>query len=228
MLRRVVAAIRNRGTLDETVLVVMADHGEVLGEWAGYFGHGPSLYQEAVSVPLVVRYPPAVPAGTRVTTPVSTVGVFATILDLAGIELPPTLQVGSLMPLVAGTSDSPDSAGPVLAEIMKPTMLGGEGRDLGDPLMQGSRRYRAYRQGDWKLVETSEGEAYLFDLGSPLGETRDVARSQPDQLARMRADLAVVQAELALPPLDALEVGEGAPELDEATRERLRQLGYLE
>jgi arylsulfatase A-like enzyme len=111
---------------------------------------------------------------------------------------------------------------------MKPTMLGGEGRDHGDPLMRGNLRYRAYRQGDWKLVETSDGEAYLFDLASPARETRDLAGSQPERLARMRADLARVRAELALPSLDSLEVGEAAPELDEATRERLRQLGYLE
>ena len=224
MLRRVVEAIRERGTLDQTVLVVLADHGEVLGEWGNFFGHGPSVHQEAVSVPLVVRYPPVIPAGTRIAMPVSTLGVFGTILELAGVEAPPTLHVGSLMPVVLGLTDSP---GPVLSERMKPIMLGGEGEDLG-PLMRGSRRYRSYRSGDWKLVETSEGEAYLFDLASAEGESRDLAASQPEQLAVLQAGLASVRLELGLPALDALEVGEAAPDLDEATRERLRQLGYLE
>ena len=87
--------------------------------------------------------------------------VSVTAPSLAGIEAPPTLHVGSLMPVALG---NPDAAGPILAETMKPSMLGGEGMDRGDPLMRGDRRYRAYRAGSWKLVETSEGEAYLFDL----------------------------------------------------------------
>jgi arylsulfatase A-like enzyme len=225
LLRRVVEAVRERGTLDETVLVVLADHGEVLGEWGDFFGHGASLYQESVSVPLIVRYPPAIPSGTRVETPVSTVGVFGTILELAGIEAPPTLQVGSLVPIAKGLSDT---AGPIIAETMRPEALGGAERDMGDPLMYGNRRYRAFRSEGWKLVETSESEAFLFDLRSPAGETRDVAQSQPRQLASLQAALASARADLGLPSLDAVEVGEAAPELDEATRERLRQLGYLE
>ena len=97
LLRRVVDALRERGTLDRTILVVLADHGELLGERSRFFGHGPSIYQSLVHVPLLVRYPPRVAPGTRVAAPVSTLGVFATILDLAEIEPPPTLQVGSLV-----------------------------------------------------------------------------------------------------------------------------------
>ncbi|MEE8580677.1 MAG: sulfatase-like hydrolase/transferase, partial [Myxococcota bacterium] len=134
LLQRVVEAIRARGSLDRTILVVLADHGEILGERAGFFGHGPSLYQQAVSVPLLVRYPPKIPAGARVEAPVSTVGVFATILDLADIEAPPTLQVGSLAPLANGSDEDP---GPVLSEIMKATFLGGEPPSFPDPLMHG-------------------------------------------------------------------------------------------
>ena len=115
LLGRVVEALRARGVLDRTVLVVLADHGEMLGERGGYFGHGPTLYQESIGVPLLVRYPPRIPAGVRVAQPVSTLGVFATILDLAGIEAPPTLQVGSLAPLASG--ESLNGGGPVLSEL---------------------------------------------------------------------------------------------------------------
>src|SRR5262249_54954125 len=115
LLGRVVEALRARGTLDRTVLVVLADHGEILGERGGFFGHGPSLYQEAVGVPLIVRYPPAIPAGARVAAPVSTLGVLPTILDLAGIEPLPSAQVGSLVPLATGAAQT--QAGPILSEI---------------------------------------------------------------------------------------------------------------
>jgi arylsulfatase A-like enzyme len=235
LLRRVVEAIRDRGTLDRTVLVVLADHGELLGERAGYFGHGPSLYQEMVSVPLVVRFPPRIPAGRRVETPVSTLGVFATVLDLAGLEAPPTLQVGSLVPLAVGTLESaaagaaPNGGGPVLAENMMNTVLGGGDVSYADAQMKEDRRYRAYRSGSWKLVETSKGEEFLFDLASDPGETRDLAAARPVELARLRAELETVRGRIGLPELDGDLAGDGArPELDEETQERLRELGYLE
>jgi arylsulfatase A-like enzyme len=226
LLRRVVEALRARGSLDRTVLVVLADHGETLGERASFCGHGPSLYQEVVSVPLLVRYPPRVPAGARVTTPVSTVGAMATILDLAGVEAPPTLQVGSLAPLAAGAADG---GGPVLAENTKMTAMGAPERALADdPQMQGDRRYRALRDGSLKLVETSRGERFLYDLAADPDESRDLAAERPDDVARLAARLEEIRAALGLPALDADLAAGVAPELDPATRERLKQLGYVE
>jgi arylsulfatase A-like enzyme len=225
LLGRIVEAIRARGALDETILIVLADHGEILGEKSGFYGHGPSLYQPGISVPLVMRYPPAVPAGARVDTPVSTVGVFATILDLAGIEAPPTLQVGSLLPLVRGNSASP---GPVLSERMKAIAVGGDKMDLGDPQMMGNVRYRALRSGDWKIVETSEGEHFLYDLASDPGERFDLAAERPRELARMQAELVAARIDLGLPELDAELASAALPELDAETQDRLRELGYIE
>jgi len=225
LLQRVVDALRARGTLDETVLVVLSDHGELLGEKEGYFGHGPSFYQPMVEVPLYLRFPPRVPAGVRVATPVSTVGVFATVLDLANLGPPPTLQVGSLVPLL---EDPRAGTGPILAELHDGDSMGTE-VERADPQMQGDRRYRLLREGDLKLVTSSKGDALLYDLAVDPEETRDLAAERPADLARMQARLAEVAAALELPALDApLAVGEDAPELDDATRERLRALGYAE
>jgi arylsulfatase A-like enzyme len=225
LLRRVVEALRARGTLDRTVLVVLADHGEILGERGGFFGHGPSLYQEAVGVPLLLRYPPRIPAGVRVETPVSTVGVFATILELAGVEAPPTLQVGSLVPLASGASR--DAGGPILSELHVAREISAVASP--DPQMHADRRYRLLREGDLKLVETSKGEHFLFDLGNDPGETRDLAAERPDLLASMQARLAHARQQIGLPAIEApLEVDGATPELDDATRERLRALGYAQ
>ncbi len=225
LLKQVVEAIRARGTLDRTVLVVLADHGETLGERAGFFGHGPSLYQDVVSVPLVVRYPPRIAAGVRVPVPVSTVSVFGTVVDLAGFEAPPTLQVPSLVPLTTGAVDG---SGPVLAELSLMTAMGAPERVLADPQMHGGRRYRALRDGSWKLVESSAGERFLYDLAEDPGESHDVAAERPQELARLAARLEEARVALGLPALDVdLARGE-ATELDPATKERLRQLGYVE
>jgi arylsulfatase A-like enzyme len=221
LLRRVVEALRARGTLDRTVLVVLADHGEVLGEKGRFFGHGPSLYQPVVHVPLYLRYPARVPAGARVAAPVSTVGVFASVLELVGLDAPPTLQVGSLLPLLgAGTG-----VGPVLSELVSMNEAGG--RD--DPQMRAGVHLRALRDGRWKLVATSDGRRLLYDLEADPGETRDLAAEQPEQLAALDARLEAARADLGLPPLDQIgSEGEAAPELDPATQQRLRELGYVE
>jgi arylsulfatase A-like enzyme len=225
LLGRVVDALRARGTLDRTVLVVLADHGEVLGERGEFFGHGPSLYQESIGVPLLVRYPPAVPAGTRIETPVSTLAAFATILDLANLAPPPTLQVGSLRPLLEGRADSP---GPILSELHDPSAMG-PGRGRPDPQMQVGRRYRMLREGDLKLVTTSRGEAFFYDLAVDPGESRDLSAERPEDVARLQARLAAVRAEIGLPEIGApLAVGDAAPPLDDTTREQLRALGYSE
>jgi arylsulfatase A-like enzyme len=227
LLGRVVEALRARGTLDRTLLVVLADHGEILGERGGHFGHGPTFYQESVGVPLLLRYPPRVPAGARVAQPVSTLGVYATIMDLAGLEPPPTLQVGSLAPLASGAAQG---GGPILAELHPMTGQGGfEQTRHGDPQMRADRRYRLLREGPLKLVVSSKGDALLYDLAADPGETRDLAAERPQDLARMQARLSEVGAEIGLPALDApLAADGGAPELDAATRERLRELGYVE
>lgn len=87
-LGRLVAALRARGELDRTIIVLSADHGEHFGENGVPAGHGVSLYDAVLRVPLVIRYPRALPAGTRVPAPVELRDLGATILALARLEAP--------------------------------------------------------------------------------------------------------------------------------------------
>jgi arylsulfatase A-like enzyme len=179
-----------------------------------------------VGVPLLVRYPPSIPAGARVESPVSTLGAFATILDLADIEPPPTLQVASLAPLARG--DSQSNGGPIVSELHDRSQMGAR-RELPDPQMKMSSRWRLLREGNLKLVASSDGTNLLYDLSVDPDESRDLSAERPEDLARMVARMAEVQISLALPALDAaLAIGEDAPELDAATQEQLRLLGYIE
>jgi arylsulfatase A-like enzyme len=221
LLSRVVEALRKSGRLDRTILVVLADHGELVGEH-GNFGHGMALYEVGVRVPLLVRYPPRVPAGARVAAPVSTLGVFATILDLVGIEPPVPVHVGSLLPAITGG----DAGLPVIVERSASDLSTTE---TPDPLAKPDRRYRTYRSNGLKLVETSKGDTLLFDLAADPQEERDVAKSRPADLARMKAELASWAERFHLPAIDAMDAGAAPPvELDPATRERLKALGYAD
>ncbi|MFN8542865.1 MAG: sulfatase [Candidatus Binatia bacterium] len=223
LLGRVVEALRRRGTLDRTVLVVLADHGELLGE-RGEFGHGHSLFEAVTHVPLLVRFPPRIAAGARVGTPVSTVGVFATVLDLVGLVPATRLQVGSLVPVVAGEP----GGGPVLSERFANTVLHSEEKAV-HSLMVADERYRSYRSGTWKRIETGRQKTtFLFDLAADPGEQHDLAAARPDDLERLSAELAMWQRAIGLPALDAPLGSRATPVLDPAARERLRALGYAE
>ena len=87
-LGRLFEALQARGILDQTIVIVSSDHGEQFGEH-NLSLHGNSLYLNTIHVPLVIRYPRAVPAGTTVKTVVSLERIPATIMDLTAIERTP-------------------------------------------------------------------------------------------------------------------------------------------
>ncbi len=81
---RLLRVLETRGMLDNTLIVVTSDHGEQLGEH-GLFNHGNSLYRPLVHVPLLMRLPGRVPAGLRVSQPVTLKDIPQTILASVGI-----------------------------------------------------------------------------------------------------------------------------------------------
>jgi arylsulfatase A-like enzyme len=81
---RLLDSLAARGQLDNTIVVVTADHGEHLGEH-GLTSHGNSIYRPVLQVPLLIRYPARVPSGLRVSAPTTLRDIGATALDLAGI-----------------------------------------------------------------------------------------------------------------------------------------------
>lgn len=239
LVSRVIDAWRRRGTLDETVFVIVGDHGELVGEHRA-FDHVTQLYEECLHVPFVIHYPPAIPAGTRVEEPISTLGIYATITDLAGVETPETVQMGSLLPALEGRP----AGQPVLTERFEEILLSsrfapGEANGVG-PLVDPRGRYRVYRVGDLKYAKHwAEGQwsTSLFDLAADPGETTDLATSamHTAKLQELEEELATWEDYLGLPPLDAPVDAVGKPEgagggsgLDKAAEEQLRALGYIE
>jgi arylsulfatase A-like enzyme len=87
-LGQLLAGLRRRGLLDNTIVIVAADHGEEFGHH-GVHGHGHSLYLPAVSVPLVISWPRGMPSGRRVAEPVSLADLPATVTDLLDVPQEP-------------------------------------------------------------------------------------------------------------------------------------------
>ena len=82
---QIMRTLQERNELQNTLVVVTSDHGEHFDEH-GLTGHANSLYLTLLHVPLIVRYPPAVPAGRRVAALISLKDVPATVLDLVGLQ----------------------------------------------------------------------------------------------------------------------------------------------
>jgi arylsulfatase A-like enzyme len=178
---KLLAALRELGVEDDTVVVYTSDNGMSLGSHGLLGKH--TAYEESVRVPLLVRYPRRVPAGLAVDGLVLNVDVAPTLLELAGLEPVPGMQGQSLVPLL-GTSPTPWRDAVLLENYVD------EGLQLPTSF--------ALRTREWKLIEYPGYETWtgLFHLASDPGETRNLARDPAfaGQLAALRARLARAEA----------------------------------
>jgi arylsulfatase A-like enzyme len=198
---RVLDALERTGLARDTVVVVVADHGEEFYE-RGALGHGHSLHRELVHVPLLVRAPGTAPG--RVRDVVRQVDVLPTVLELVGLAVPESAG-RSLVPLLRGGT-LPEA--PALAE-----------------LSQGQNRFDALREGRYKVLRAPDaGTSELYDLELDLDERTNVSAEHPDALARMLAELDRLQGEARA----RASLFGAAPEITftPGQREDLDKLGY--
>jgi arylsulfatase A-like enzyme len=99
---RVVERLRSGEVLDETLVVVVGDHGEVLDPARPKASHAGEIEDAVLRVPLLLRLPGALPRGARVPAQVALLDVAPTILDLLGMPVPDSFRGRSLLPVVRG------------------------------------------------------------------------------------------------------------------------------
>jgi arylsulfatase A-like enzyme len=142
--------------LDDTMVIFTADHGEELWDH-GKIGHGQSLREELVHVPLFIAYPPLFPPGTKVSEGVEIIDLLPTIVDALGGKPPAEAQGESLVGLAQG-----------------------EGAGYPRPAI-GSQYELAHtmRLGRWKLLVRGSGDVGLFDAGSDPAESHELSAERP-------------------------------------------------
>ncbi|HET7771372.1 MAG TPA: sulfatase [Chloroflexota bacterium] len=171
-LARVFNRLEELKLAEDTIVVVTGDHGESFlehGPWDWLHGH--SVYEAAVRVPLLVRFPAApaaVAPATRLYDRVQSADITPTVLSLAGLPVSPTFEGYSFAPLLAGTPS--------------PATRGAWGTIHDD-----SQNYVV--DGDWKLVRWNNpgfrtGDE-LYHLASDPRETRDYRSEHRDVAARL-------------------------------------------
>lgn len=203
-LGRLVSALRASGALDRTIVAVIGDHGEALGDH-GEEDHGIFLYEAVTHVPWIVRLPNAERADTVVPEQVRSVDLTPTVLDLAGAGSNARVDGESVAALMRGTArrDPP----PSYTETWYPQ------------LHFGWSRLRALRVGEWKYVGAPKPE--LYDLRSDRAERRNVIVERASVAARMAGELDAIERSFGAAAIVA------SPQPDAETIARLRSLGYV-
>jgi arylsulfatase A-like enzyme len=198
---RVAATALNLSERD--LVVVTSDHGEEFLEH-DHFGHGVSLFEEVLRVPLLLRLPGLRHAGRVIDTPVAAIDVLPSVLDALDLPAPPELQGRSLLPLLEG--DAAEEVA-VSASLARFPYLGKD----------------ALIQGRWKLVKPRNSEErLLFDLESDPGEQTDVSERERERSEAMALALA-----RRLEAARERRVEPGSVELSSEELEQLEALGYV-
>lgn len=216
---RLLERLRELGLEDDTLVVFTSDHGEEFLEHGRTF-HGQTAYGELTRVPLVLRWPAGVPAGTRVAAPVESVDIMPTILDLARVAAPRAVQGRSLVPLVRGEAAR---AKPAFSEKAKT-------KENFAPPPHDTESY-AVVDGGLKLVHHVDRgaaggpEFELFDAASDPHDLKDLAAERPEEVARLKALLDAWRERAAVARIPPDDVTAGSVSADEL--ERLRALGYV-
>ena len=208
------------GLLEETLIVIVGDHGENIGEH-GLMDHQYCLYDTLLRVPLLVRYPEAFPPGERFDGLVEVRDLFPTILQAADQSV--TDPAASDESLQQALDDGGREY--VFGEYAapRPSMEALEERvgDVPPEVREYDRALRSIRSEEWKLIQASSGETELYDVAADRDETNDVSDEAPDTVASLSGTLER--------KLDTFELGaDDETTMSQSTRERLEELGYLQ
>jgi arylsulfatase A-like enzyme len=203
---RLLAELESAGLADNTLVVVVGDHGESLGEHGIFYDHF-GLYEPQLLIPLLFHVPGLAP--TRSGALVSTLDVAPTIAALTGVRFRHQLSGRSLLPLLRGEDTAVFSTTTTLVH-------------------QNAHNHSvAVRQGPWKLIwpinlehSILSHEPELYQLEDDPGELTNLARAEPQRVREMRR---LLQPWIEL---GRVERGDGF-HLAPAALEQLRALGYL-
>jgi len=137
--------ISSIGNIENTILILTADHGENLGEHGYFAEHGLNLYEPVLRIPLILKYPSKLPNRTRIKSIARSIDIVPTLLELIGIK------------------DKIEYDGESLIELIKSDNMK-EKPIYFDTLWPPDEDWIGIRVGDWKYTISTKGRYELFNL----------------------------------------------------------------
>lgn len=208
-LARLFGYLRRTGLYDRSLIVLLADHGESLGDH-GEKEHGFFIYDSTLHIPLIVKPPKGEASPHVVKAPVGEIDVAPTILDLAGLRDPlrRQFQGPSLASVIEGKGPAPSQ--PVYSETYYP-------RDS-----FGWSALRSITTPRYHYIQAPHPELYAWRTDS--GEKHNLYGKERAVSASLRAELRGIEQRFT--PAKPLSASSGPP-LSSATLEKLKSLGYI-
>jgi arylsulfatase A-like enzyme len=222
---RLVERLKGLGLDDRTLVVFTADHGEEFLDHGRTF-HGQSVYGELTQVPLMMRWPGALPAGRVVNDVVQTIDIMPTLLAVSGLTVPREAQGQSLVPLLRAGEDSASAWRPRPAISEKAITNPAKGAA---PAPHDTEAF-AIVEGGWKLIHHTvrpdgSPEFELFDFAKDPLNLHDVAAANPEVVQRLAKLVAgwrqMARAARLKPDTESIKG------LSQEQLQRLRSLGYV-
>jgi arylsulfatase A-like enzyme len=176
LLGRLLDRLREAGRLDRTIVVVVGDHGESLGDHPP-LDHQLGLWDALVRVPLIVRFPPRMQAGVIAPQLVSLTDVFPALVELAGLHVEP--RGGPIV-------DTSRRDAVFMAYDRPLEILDKIRHDLGVDPAPWNRRLDAVRTRDAKWIVGSDGSQAAFDLDGRSRRAKQSRRGGSKRSARLR------------------------------------------
>jgi arylsulfatase A-like enzyme len=197
--------LRVKGILDETIVVVTADHGDSLGEH-NHLGHRMDLYEQLVQVPLLVRYPARFQPGERIPYQIQLTDLFPTFLELAGVETEQANRNGFI-----SLCNLPKQ------EIHPYTVA----ENTAIKRLNGVVA-RMIRTSQHKYIWKSNGQHELYDLKNDPNELNNLINKQPELASQLHQQLEAWEQSHSQMKTETRQA-----DYDETVEERLRALGYV-
>jgi tetratricopeptide (TPR) repeat protein len=198
---RLVEFLKARGLDSRTLVVVVGDHGEGLGEHSER-QHGSTLYNATMHVPLIVRHSGRLTPGRRVESNVSVVDLSPSVLDLAGLPDPRRITGKSFKAALLGGASLPTICYGATDEPY---------------LNNGWSPLRSLTDGQWKFIKTTRVE--LYNLADDPREMHNLAEQEADRTRSMAVQLELFESRL-------VERSEALVQLSGRERQALAGLGY--
>jgi len=194
--------------LDETIVIITADHGEEFGEHGGFHRNKP--YNEMLQVPLIIAGP-NVPQGRIIDKQVSLIDLAPTITDLCSLEASQIFQGQSLV-----STMNEKEANRVCLSYYDRHLVDGPSAPEGEAF--------AIHRGDWKFI-SREGGDELYCLESDPNEEINLVQDRPELAQSLQNRL---KEEISKYQMEPIVLDEVPLDDFEAIEDRLRALGYVE
>jgi len=206
LIGKVLDKFREKDILEKTLIVIVGDHGESLGQH-DESGHGFFIYDATISVPLIIHFPSSKLGGKQVTAQVETIDIMPTLLQILGLPVPQEVQGKSLIPLIMGKNQEAERL--AYSETYFPQYR------------YGWSALKSLRSSQYKYIQAPRPE--LYDIIHDPKERYNMYKQNLKIAKKFEEKLKSLQEKMAAKGIEK----RGPQKLDEESREKLMALGYI-